>query len=284
MTFRRPSGPAAWVAVCAALLLSNSTSVAQQLPRFLPDARLAPTIRADPREPAMGGKLLLVVESATQFGTGLEGEANLGTSFPLVVLSGDSPARAVVLGLQGGVFGRFRMDNIKRDLVSTDWIFALPIFVWRGDNWFRFRYRHYSSHLGDEYIERFSEERADYTRDGLGFAAYRKIIPQLAIYGGADVAVNVDPDDAKRIALQTGLEFVETSPSGNTQTYGGIDLMLDQDSSWRPRVNLQAGVLLFPQNRRRARIVFEMLFGPSPQGEFHRIDETLLSLGMLLEL
>ena len=45
--------------------------------------------------------------------------------------------------------GRFAMDNRKRDLISSDWVFAMPLFVWRGENWFRFRYRHFSSHLGD---------------------------------------------------------------------------------------------------------------------------------------
>ncbi len=139
-------------AAAAAVTVLSPTLHGQQLRSFLPQAPLAPTIRADPREPAMGGKLLWVARGATLFGTGLEGEANLGTSLPLFLLSGETADRAVVLGLQGGVFGRFVMDTKERDLVSTDWVFVVPLFVWRGENWFRFRYRHYSSHLGDEYI------------------------------------------------------------------------------------------------------------------------------------
>ena len=232
----------------------------------------------------MGAKLMWVAEGATLFGTGLEGEANLGTSFPLFLLSGAAADRAVVLGLQGGVFGRFVMDNKTRDLISSDWVFVVPLFVWHGENWFRFRYRHFSSHLGDEYIELFATERADFTRDGIGFMAYRRVAPGLGLYGGGDVAVNVDPNDAKRLALQGGVEFTPTPATGVAQPYGGIDVLLDQDSSWKPRVNVQAGAKLFPQDRRRVRLVFELLFGSSPQGEFHQSTETVVSLGMFIEM
>ena len=37
-------------------------------------------------------------------------------------------------------------------------------------------------------------------------------------------------------------------------------------------------------NRRRLRFQAEVLFGPSPQGEFHRLDETLLTLGVGFDL
>ena len=272
------------MAVVVALPVICSPLQAQRLRRLLPEADLAPTIRADPRAPAIGGKLVMVLESATRFGTGLEGEADAGTSVPLLLLSGETADRAVVIGIQGGVFGRFVMDNKTRDLISTDWVFGLPLFVWRGDNWFRLRYRHFSSHLGDEYKELFGARRADYTRDGLSFMAYRSITPNVGLYGGGDIAFNVDPNDAKRVALQAGFELRETPSTGTSQPYGGIDVLLDQDSAWRPRVNVQAGVRLFPQSRRSMRFVFELLFGPSPQGEFHKIDETLMSLGFLLEM
>ncbi len=272
------------MAAVVALPVLCSPLQAQRLRQLLPEANLAPTIRADPRAPAMGAKLIMVVESATLFGTGLEGEADAGTSFPLLLLSGETADHAVVLGIQAGVFGRFVMETKTRDLVSTDWVFGLPLFIWRGDNWFRFRYRHFSSHLGDEYIELFGATRADYTRDGLGFMAYRQVTPKVGLYGGGDVAFNVDPDDAKRIALQAGIELNETPSTGASQPYGGVDVLLAQDTSWRPRVNLQSGVRLVPQSRRSLRLVFEWLFGPSPQGEFHQVDETLVSLGLVLEM
>lgn len=283
VNLRRGSTAVVWMAAAAALPILSQPVHGQQLRSFLPQAPLAPTIRADPREPAMGGKLVWVAKSATLFGTGLEGEANVGASFPVFLLSGDATDRAVALGVQGGVFGRFVMDNYTRDLISSDWMFIVPLFVWRGENWFRFRYRHFSSHLGDEYSERFTEKRTNFNRDGIGFLAYRRVTPSLGLYGGGDVAFNVDPNDAKPLALQGGVEFTQIPFTGVAQPYGGIDVLLDQDSSWKPRVNVQAGVKLFPQDRRQVRLVFELLLGSSPQGEFHKSTETLVSLGILFE-
>lgn len=284
MSLGRGSTAVVWMAAAAAFPILSPTLHGQQLRSFLPQAPLAPTIRADPREPAMGGKLMWVADGATLFGTGLEGEAILGASVPLVLLSGETTDRAVVLALQGGVFGRFAMDNRKRDLISSDWVFAMPLFVWRGEHWFRFRYRHFSSHLGDEYIKRFATERANFTRDAIGFMAYRRVTRSLGFYGGGDVAFNVDPNDGKRLALQGGVEFTQTTSTGVAQPYWGIDVLVDQDSSWKPRVNVQAGAKLFPQERRHVRLVFELLFGSSPQGEFHHSTETVLSLGMMIEM
>ena len=61
-------------------------------------------------------------------------------------------------------------------------------------------------------------------------------------------------------------------------------MSLYQDTSWRPQVNVQTGMTLFPENERRLRFLLEVVFGPSIQGEFHRQDETAVMLGFLLEL
>ena len=215
----------------------------------------------------------------------MEGEAVLGQSVPLALLSGDSPTNAVILAVQGGVFGRFLMETRQRDLISTDWMFAIPVFVWRGDTWFRFRYRHASSHIGDEYVERFSVERSDFSRDALGFLAYHNIEPGVGLYAGGEAAIlNVEPNNSDPVVVQAGIEYTEPAGAGPTQLYGGVDVTLDQDASWRPRVTTQAGVMLFPHNGHRLRFVFELAFGPSRQGEFHRLRETVVGLGLLLEM
>lgn len=61
-------------------------------------------------------------------------------------------------------------------------------------------------------------------------------------------------------------------------------MSLDQDTSWRPQVSVQTGVVLFPENERRLRFLLDVVFGPSIQGEFHPEDETVVMLGLLLEL
>lgn len=282
MTKRRMRVPA----ILFAGLVGLATSAqAQRLARVLPDAALAPVIKADPRAPVAGAKLVYVTKPASEFGRDLEGEALLGHSFPLWLISGASADRAVVLGIQGGVFGRFLMTSEERELITSDWMFGLPLYIWRGETWFRIRYRHFSSHLGDEYVERTDASRLDYTRDSFGVMAYTAgLIRGLGMYAGGDVAFNTDPDDAKRFAVQGGVEFTGETAAGRLPLFGGVDVYLDQDSSWKPRVNIQAGIAVPANNRRRLRFQAEMLFGQSPQGEFHRLEEHLLTLGVGFDL
>jgi hypothetical protein len=268
-----------------AFLCLAAPAQAQRLARVLPDAVLAPVIRADPRAPVAGAKLVQVTNPASELGNGLEGEAQLGHSFPLWLISGESADRAVVLGIQGGVFGRFLMTSEERELITSDWLFALPLYIWRGDTWFRFRYRHFSSHLGDEYVEQTQAERLDYTRDSFGVMAYTAaLVRGVGVYAGGDVAFNIDPNSAKRFALQGGIELTGETASGTSPFFAGVDVYLDQDSSWKPRVNIQAGFAVPANNRRGLRFQAEVLFGRSPQGEFHRLEETLLTLGVGFDL
>ncbi len=275
-------------AACAVLFgpfaLIPSSIEAQQPSRFLPGGKLVPVIRADPREPSAGVRLIGVLNAVSQYGTGIEGEALVGHSIPFVLLSGDSRERATVIGVQAGVFGRFQMETAERELISTDWTFAIPLVIWRGRNWYRFRYRHFSSHLGDEYLEDFETERLDFTRDAIEITVYRNLTPGFSAYAGGDFAVNVDPIGSKRFRVLGGIELTEVTSTGAGRFFGGVDVDMFQDDDWRPRVNVQAGVLLLPEQERRLRFVMDMAFGRSMQGEFHHDPETVVMLGMLIEL
>ena len=282
--FRLPKFAIVHAAALVAFLCHAPPTAAQQGSGFLPGGKLVPVIRADPREPAVGAKLVGVLKGATEFGSGIEGEAIVGHSFPLWLLSGESTERATVLGIQGAVFGRFLLETIERDLISTDWTFAVPLIIWRGGSWYRFRYRHISSHLGDEYIERFGTERSEFSRDALEVTVYRKLPAGFAAYAGGDIAFNVYPIGSKRFRVLGGVEFASLSTDGPTQFFGGVNVDLNQDASWSPRVNIQQGVRLFPQNEWNLSFVLELAFGQSHQGEFHGEKETVLMLGALLEL
>ena len=270
-------------AVCLFLLLSASGLPAQQSMEFLPDGNL-PRLLIDPLEPQMGVRLMGVSRSASRFGTGVEWEANFGHMIPFVRLSGTTE-RGVTLGVQGGVFGRFSFETRKRDLISADWIFALPLFIIDGHNFVRIRYRHISSHLGDDYINRFNVAPEGYLRDAIGVLVYREVVNGVGLYGGGNAAFNVDPDtnNIRRLALTGGIELNRYSVWGR-DFYGGADVYLDQDMNWRPRVNLHIGERLTHTSGRNLRFVGELLFGPSPQGEFRRRNATLWKLGLIVDL
>ena len=268
-----------------ALALVAASPISSQTPAWLlPGPEYIPHLWADPRDPTMVAKLVIVTQAVTQFGTGVEGEAGLGATIPLFVLEGSSTEDAFVMGLQGSVYGRFQMQEQSRDLVTSDWMFAIPFVLHRGQHWFRIRFLHVSSHLGDEYIERFDVRRVTDTQDALDGVAFFRLVRALGVYGGGSWAFNVDPNDRKRFTLRGGLQWYGPSLGAGFQLYGAADALFDQDVDWRPRLNTQAGVLIHAPHGRDARLAAEFLTGPSPQGQFDNQTTTHVTLGLYIDL
>ena len=264
----------------AATLLSLPLHGAQL--KWFPRGDL-PRPRVEPREPHMGIRLIGLQKGASGFGAGIEWEANFGHMVPFVRIHGEDPEHSVTLGIQGGVFGRFSFETRKRDLISSDWVFAAPLFITNGAHWIRVRYRHISAHLGDDYIVRFNGRIEGYLRDDIGVVVYRQVTPGVGMYGGGDVAFNVDPDRNKRLAFNGGIEF-NVRRSAPTSWYGGIDLRVDQDEGWKPRVNLQAGTTIVRGARNSLRLILEYLAGPAPQRVFRRGTVRYFALRLVVDL
>jgi hypothetical protein len=257
---------------------------AQEFQRFFPGRRYLPRLAAAPREPVTAAKLVVPFETPSRFGTILEGEVDLGASVPLVVLAGSSLDNAVVLGVEGGVFAKFNLETVERDLITSDWMFMLPVVFHRKGHWLQVRYFHTSAHLGDEYAERFNVERIAYARDALETTAYFRPVGTLGLYAGARWSFRVDPPEHKRWAVRGGLEYED--PSVRTfRAYVATDLELDQQYGWDPRLNLQVGARVYtPNERSTMRIALEFLTGPSPQGQFGGEHTTEVKLGVILDL
>ena len=278
----RAASPAA--GVLALLLACWSPASAQSVQRFLPNRDLLPRLLAAPREPTTAAKLVLPLTSPSQFGTVLEGDAAFGASLPVYLLAGRSIEDALVIGVEGGVFARFNLQTKQRDLITSDWVFAVPLVLHRGGHWLSVRYFHSSAHLGDEYLERFDVERIPYSRDALEATAYWRPGGALGVYGGARWAFRVDPPEHRRWAVRGGVE-IQGAGGGRRQPYVAADLELDQQSRWEPRLNVQAGVRFAPSGSRpAARLGVEVLTGPSPQGQFWDRRATHVTLGITLDL
>lgn len=268
----------------ALLLPSLTPGAAAQQPRLLPDRTLLPHLLADPREPTTLAKFVYVTETPNLGGTGLQGEAGFGVGLPVLRLAGAGERDALVVGVQGGVFGRFFLLVKERDLISTDWVFAVPVAWRRGDHWFRLRYLHTSAHLGDEYSERFQVSRVDFNRDVGEFLAFFGVGNGLGLYGGGGYAFNVDPDEAARWMAQTGAEYIGPALGAGLRFFTAVDVRLEQDRDWAPRFNAQTGLLMRASGRRDVRLAIELLSGPSPQGQFHARQTTLVTVGVYLDL
>ena len=129
----------------------------------------------------MVGRVLTARRGDSRFGQEHEGEVVLGENFPLITLKGGQ--RAHCLGFGSQVYGRFSLTDSKSALISTDWVVGLNTTA-GFDRWaLTLEVYHESSHLGDEYGDRFPADRLDWTREVLaGWASYTvgSVAPQCA--------------------------------------------------------------------------------------------------------
>ncbi len=274
-------------ALAAAVALAAGTPEplpAQEAERFLPERAYLPRLYAGFREPITATKLVFVTQSPHLFGEVLEGEADLGAALPIYLLAGQSLEDGLAFGVEAGVFTRFNMETKEKDLIASDWMFAVPFVLHRGDSWVRFRYFHTSAHLGDEYIKRFEVERGDFTRDELELLGYLRVLQSLSFYAGGGWAFRTDPVDSEQLNLRGGVQL-EGEELNGVRFYGAVDAQLDQDDDWEPQLTIHGGLRMFGADQARGiRLVTELFTGPSWQGQFCTGHTTYFSLGVVLDL
>jgi hypothetical protein len=250
---------------------------------LFPDRTLLPELLAAPRAPVNKGELLWVPDHPSAYARDVSADVAIGRRFAVLRFVDASGRDTLVVGMQGAAFARFTPWVTILELVNTDWEFAAPI-VWRhGGRWLRLRYYHSSSHLGDEYANRFGLSGVNFSRDGVELLGYARPVPVLGLYGGARYDVNVHPEGSKRWVLRGGAELQVPDADGVWQPYLAFDIQSEQDTRWQPTVNVQAGLWLPKVNgRQELRLALEALTGPSPLGQFHGRHTSQIGLALLL--
>ena len=262
-----------------------SAAAAQAPRRFLPGRSLLPDLYAGPRDPVSKGELLLVPTNPDLYGDGIEAEVALGTTFPVLRLAGTSQEDAVVVGVEAAAFARFALQLVERELVATDWVFAVPVVWHLGDDWVRLRYYHTSSHIGDEYARRFGVPGVNSSRDAIDALGFVHLRDAVGAYAGLRWAYNVHPEQSHRWVGRIGVELGHSDGAAALLPYASLDLEADQDVDWKPRFYAQAGVWLPTVSGRRAlRVGMTLLTGPSPMGQFQGLTTTQIGLGVSGEL
>jgi uncharacterized protein DUF1207 len=154
------------------LVLLGATGVQAQQ-RLFPAVGSFELPEASPRVHGLVGRLISARRGDSRFGQEHEGEVVLGENFPLVTLKGGR--HPIVFGFGSQVYGRFSLTDPKSSLISTDWVVGAnttaALRAWQ----LTLEVYHESSHLGDEYGDRFPGDRLDWTREVIaawaGFAA-----------------------------------------------------------------------------------------------------------------
>lgn len=251
----------------------------QQSDRVLPPRLLIPVLLVGPREAVTSVALLGVVRNPNAHGQGLEAEVSIGTTLPVFLLSGSLEENAVVVGLEAAAFARFALQVLEREMVATDWFFAVPV-IWHHENgWTRFRYYHSSSHMGDEYARRFEDPGVNFSRDAAEIFYFHSLLDRFGVFGGVRYAYNVHPEESERWVVRGGGQLEAPEKGMRLRPFLAADMEWDQDAGRRPRVEVRTGAKLRKVGMlQNLRLSLTVLTGPSPLGQFNGKPTTQVGL------
>ena len=250
----------------------------QETPVLFPDRSLMPTLLAGSRDPATSATLYYVGPNPNAHGRGVELEVSIGTTLPILLLAGKAGGHQVVSGIEAVAFARFGLQVLERELIASDWVFAIPVVWHRRRGWVRFRYYHTSSHMGDEYARRFGDPGMNFSKDAAEIMSFQSLSAGLGFYGGARYSYNVHPEESKRWVLRAGGQFEARERGGRFRPFLATDMEWDQDAGGS-RLEVKAGSWLPRVGGRRAlSIALVYLTGPSPLGQFNGLTTTQVGL------
>jgi hypothetical protein len=156
------------------VLSAGALPVAAQ-ERVFPQVSSFELPEASPRVHGLVGRLLSARRGDSQFGREAEAEAALGENFPVLALR--RGPRPITLGFGSEVYGRFSLGDAKSAQISNDWVVGLNTTALLGPWELTAELYHESSHLGDEYRDRFDATRLDWTREVVAAWVSRRVGP-----------------------------------------------------------------------------------------------------------
>jgi hypothetical protein len=179
------------------------------------------------------------------------------------------------IGIQAGAFTIFDVSSPdgSKDLINADYLAGLVLNYRTGDFSSMLRYKHVSTHLGDEFILRNpGVQRINLSFEELDWKLSYDVRTWLRFYGGAGVLVRREPVNLKRGTAQGGVEF--SSPW--TWFNGAVRPVTYVDGQWWERTQWTTGLSVLPGIQfenyqiggRKGMFLFEYYNGPQPDGQF----------------
>lgn len=288
---------AAGVLIAAVALLPRPAAAQQQEeadgPEWFPGESAFSPLLAAPREVDLRGSLVFADRDAppgTDFrGTNLEAEVVLGHRIGVLRFQREAAGRPeVTLGFEVGVFTRFALEEVERDLVEADFRVGAPLALRSGPWAARLTLRHVSSHLGDDFVRRFGDAipRRQVTADGFELLAARRLPADLRLYGGAEWNFHRNPG-VERVAGRAGLEWdpapgPEAAADGfRAWPFAAVAVRVT-DVTAGPAATGAAGAALRIEGV-TLRLEARGHTGPSPMGQLQGRDERFLGVGLRVE-
>ena len=240
---------------------------------------------ASPRVHGLVGRLLSASRGDSRFGQESEAEVALGENIPLLALrTGERP---ITLGFGSQVYARFSISDPKSSLISNDWVVGFNGTAGLGAWTLTLELYHESSHLGDEYEDRFHANRLDWTREvAAGWASYSTGPWRLT--GSASYTL-IDELGLERPGASLGLDY-RSRPRGQVlgsavRPLAGVFLDAGAATKWRVSTSAKAGVALQAGGGGRE-IGFSVIAhdGLSTQRQFFRAESRYVGVEVRFDL
>jgi hypothetical protein len=263
------------------LVLGHAGAVAQE--RLFPSVRSFELPEASPRVHGLVGRLISARRGDSRFGREQEGEVVLGENFPLVSLKGGR--HPIVLGFGSQVYGRFSLTDSKSALISTDWVVGVNTTAALNAWALTLEVYHESSHLGDEYGDRFPADRVDWTREVLaGWVSYAAGVWRLT--AGARYVL-VDELRLPAPGGSLGVDFHGRSRralAGHVRPIAGIFVEADAATNWRVSSSAKLGAAFATGNSHDISLGLIVHDGLSTQRQFFQQESQYIGLELRFDL
>jgi hypothetical protein len=244
---------------------------------LIPEGLIYRSYQAGPKESRFGS-----VWFSEQTGEGSLWDIALGGRVGVLRFGNRSPVHPEgwQLDIEGAAFPRLDITAGRRDLVSADYRFGIPLTYGLGRYQMKFAYYHLSSHLGDEFIERTGAQRINYVRDALVWGHSYFLTPDARSYAEIGYSYNTD-GGAEPWEIQFGLEFAPPCPTGVCGApFLAINALLQEEHDFGGMLTLQAGWAWRNAVGRLFRVGLHYHNGKSPQYEFFDRHEEQIGVGI----
>ncbi|UFH56209.1 DUF1207 domain-containing protein [Spirosoma sp. KNUC1025] len=266
----------------------SSTEPTASRPRreFLPKGHLFDPIVLDPLEAQTYGSVLP--------GYWTEGKKYAGSIIPFAFgfakpfyRRTTDPGRAEEWVLDLASYTQFeayhdsKLNKARRQIMNNDYKISIIYNIRRGDNNYRIRVYHLSSHLGDDYIYRnqitapspnsVNYELLDFT--------YSRTVNNWRLYGGAGVVLR-KTEERKPISAQLGLFYKKPSTNA-ARLVGGVDVKFWQQTDFRPGIHGGVGIEL-GRTQNNLTFLVEGYSGFRPYSQFEDQQTSWIGVGVYL--
>jgi hypothetical protein len=287
------SGPrAAPLCLCFATLglLAPAHAAAQSESGWFPDVEPFPQLIAAPREVQVRASFVYADRPEVGYdGRNIEAEVAIGHTLALLRLDdGSSPGRAITLGIEMGIFSRFFMESAQRDLINSDFRIGLPVSFRRGSWESRLMVRHFSAHLGDDYLVRFFDDEvmggfSQTSKDGFEGLLARRLGESGRLYVGGEYNFHTN-ENMSRAGFRFGGEWDPVEPGEGNGGWPFFAGDFEYTSLSEQLAATLVGGMGFRVNGQQFRLEVRARFGFTPMGHFREADETFYGLGFELDL